>query len=427
MLCCVVLSLSRRPQIFDLLIRLRQAVCHPYLVMYSAGREPMAQSKAAKAAAVARGEGGTCGLCSDPLEDGVLTGCGHPFCRVCMADYVGAADSKAKCPTCNKKLTVDLLAPPLSAASASAAPSGSAAAGASSGPKRKSILSRIDTGAFKSSTKIEGLREELANMLRADPSAKALVFSQARGGRSPGDRSPTAALCASNAFACHPAVASPAEPLRSEADRSRSAESRRDTLDSFLSSPVVSVRSPPCEQAQFTSMLELIQFRLERAGVKVVRLDGSMTLEAREKAIDAFNNDNTVTVFLMSLKAGGVALNLTAVRRRTPSALLPRSTSTGQRSINIKLACPRAPVSRANAATQARSAESSFFRPDVWLSESCTVRRAFSRSAGEPRVLDGSVVEPGGGEAGRGPHPQVGTGLPFASLRSLFHFTSYNS
>jgi DNA repair protein RAD16 len=37
-----------------------------------------------------------------------------------------------------------------------------------------------------------------------------------------------------------------------------------------------------------------------------------MTMEARDRMISAFNEDPSVTVFLMSLKAGGVALNLTA-------------------------------------------------------------------------------------------------------------------
>ena len=37
-----------------------------------------------------------------------------------------------------------------------------------------------------------------------------------------------------------------------------------------------------------------------------------MALQARDRMIEAFTNDPTVTVFLMSLKAGGVALNLTA-------------------------------------------------------------------------------------------------------------------
>ena len=37
-----------------------------------------------------------------------------------------------------------------------------------------------------------------------------------------------------------------------------------------------------------------------------------MALQARDRMIEAFTNDPSVTVFLMSLKAGGVALNLTA-------------------------------------------------------------------------------------------------------------------
>ena len=36
-----------------------------------------------------------------------------------------------------------------------------------------------------------------------------------------------------------------------------------------------------------------------------------MTVTQRKAAIDAFNNNPEITVFLISLKAGGVALNLT--------------------------------------------------------------------------------------------------------------------
>jgi len=49
-----------------------------------------------------------------------------------------------------------------------------------------------------------------------------------------------------------------------------------------------------------------------QVGVRCVRLEGSMSMDARDRMIDAFTNDPAVTVFLMSLKAGGVALNLTA-------------------------------------------------------------------------------------------------------------------
>lgn len=37
-----------------------------------------------------------------------------------------------------------------------------------------------------------------------------------------------------------------------------------------------------------------------------------MSMDARDRMINAFTNEPGVTVFLMSLKAGGVALNLTA-------------------------------------------------------------------------------------------------------------------
>mmetsp|Transcript_49857 Transcript_49857/g.116753 ORF Transcript_49857/g.116753 Transcript_49857/m.116753 type:complete len:161 (-) Transcript_49857:205-687(-) len=63
--------------------------------------------------------------------------------------------------------------------------------------------------------------------------------------------------------------------------------------------------------SQFVSMLDLIEWRLQRGGVQVVKLDGSMSVGARSSAIDAFMKDSAVKVILISLKAGGVALNLT--------------------------------------------------------------------------------------------------------------------
>ena len=46
------------------------------------------------------------------------------------------------------------------------------------GARKASILNPVKLADFQSSTKIEALREELHRMLQADPSAKALVFSQ---------------------------------------------------------------------------------------------------------------------------------------------------------------------------------------------------------------------------------------------------------
>ncbi|EEA25851.1 DNA repair protein rad16 [Talaromyces marneffei ATCC 18224] len=67
--------------------------------------------------------------------------------------------------------------------------------------------------------------------------------------------------------------------------------------------------------SQFTSMLQLVEWRLRRAGFNTVMLDGSMTPTQRQNSIDHFMKNVDVEVFLVSLKAGGVALNLTEASR----------------------------------------------------------------------------------------------------------------
>ena len=64
--------------------------------------------------------------------------------------------------------------------------------------------------------------------------------------------------------------------------------------------------------SQFLGMLALIKGKLTELGVKFEYFDGSTSAPDREKAIQSFQNDDTVRVFLISLKAGGVGLNLTA-------------------------------------------------------------------------------------------------------------------
>jgi len=67
--------------------------------------------------------------------------------------------------------------------------------------------------------------------------------------------------------------------------------------------------------SQFVSFLDLIAFRLQRAGFTICRLEGTMSPQARDATIKYFMNNVNVTIFLVSLKAGGVALNLTEASR----------------------------------------------------------------------------------------------------------------
>ena len=72
--------------------------------------------------------------------------------------------------------------------------------------------------------------------------------------------------------------------------------------------------------SQFTSFLELIGTQLSRHGFKYLQFDGSMSQKTRSHVLRAFCAENAhdpkaPRVLLLSLKAGGVGLNLTAASR----------------------------------------------------------------------------------------------------------------
>jgi SNF2 family DNA or RNA helicase len=62
--------------------------------------------------------------------------------------------------------------------------------------------------------------------------------------------------------------------------------------------------------SQFTSFLAIIRLRLEREGIDYEYLDGKT--RNRGAAVQRFQSDPRCKLFLISLKAGGQGLNLTA-------------------------------------------------------------------------------------------------------------------
>jgi len=62
--------------------------------------------------------------------------------------------------------------------------------------------------------------------------------------------------------------------------------------------------------SQFTSMLALVRKQLDDRGIPYAYLDGQT--RKRKQVVDRFQNDGNCPVFLISLKAGGFGLNLTA-------------------------------------------------------------------------------------------------------------------
>lgn len=63
--------------------------------------------------------------------------------------------------------------------------------------------------------------------------------------------------------------------------------------------------------SQFTTYLDIIQNKVRERSYNFARIDGSQSLKKRQSEVDRFQ-DGDAEVFLISLKAGGVGLNLTA-------------------------------------------------------------------------------------------------------------------
>ncbi|KAI5817233.1 SNF2 family N-terminal domain-containing protein [Pyronema omphalodes] len=63
--------------------------------------------------------------------------------------------------------------------------------------------------------------------------------------------------------------------------------------------------------SNFTQMLDILAKILDESEIKYARYDGGMSMIQRAEALDTFRNDFDTKVFLISIKAGGVGLNLT--------------------------------------------------------------------------------------------------------------------
>lgn len=64
--------------------------------------------------------------------------------------------------------------------------------------------------------------------------------------------------------------------------------------------------------SQFTMMLDVLETVLDRHHYKFLRIDGSTPVTERQTLIDLYYRDDSYFVFLLSTKAGGFGINLTA-------------------------------------------------------------------------------------------------------------------
>ncbi|CAK9785644.1 hypothetical protein CC85DRAFT_288333 [Cutaneotrichosporon oleaginosum] len=263
-------AMSNYTSILAMLMKLRQCVDHPLLVMSKGGEEDESGDQLLDGdtegadegnikeliASYAGGEGSgavdpafavqvlkelgdaestpECLICFGEVFDEVLLPCYHRGCQDCIVDYIGHCEDlgkEATCPTCDKgPLKVSDLRT-VQRRRRRANPFESAAS------QDTVTIGKVD---LVSSTKLRALARKLESMRLEEPTYKALVFSQ------------------------------------------------------------------------FTSFLDLIEQTLTKEGVRWLRFDGSMSQQQRAACVEEFGQPaNEPVVLLISLKAGGVGLNLT--------------------------------------------------------------------------------------------------------------------
>ncbi|KAJ7647277.1 SNF2 family N-terminal domain-containing protein [Roridomyces roridus] len=64
--------------------------------------------------------------------------------------------------------------------------------------------------------------------------------------------------------------------------------------------------------SQFTQVLDILQAVLKQKDIKYLLLTGSTPVDVRQSLVDEFSEDESISVFLLSTRAGGMGINLTA-------------------------------------------------------------------------------------------------------------------
>ncbi|CAG8437364.1 3442_t:CDS:2 [Ambispora gerdemannii] len=223
--------------ILQLLLRLRQACCHPFLIQdrnvvegedgennkdtFETIFEKMNQDviNRLKDQDLEQKE---CPICYDSAVDlSILVLCGHSYCRECLHGLFEVGPGTKSCPECRGKFTMTEVLP-------------------YSQLKKKLNISSDDDS---DDSKIERTINLLKDFRRNSPGDKTIIFSQ------------------------------------------------------------------------FTRLLDLVEYTLRDNGFKFTRYDGKLNTNERTEALKTFEERQDINVILVSLKCGGVGLNLTTANR----------------------------------------------------------------------------------------------------------------
>ncbi|KAH1190452.1 Helicase-like transcription factor CHR28 [Glycine max] len=274
-----------------MLLRLRQACDHPLLVK-DFDSDPVGKDSVEMAKNLPRemlinlfncleSTFAICLVCNDPPEEPVITMCGHVFCYQCVSEYLTGDDNT--CPSVNcKELIGDDLVFSKATLRSCISDDGGSVSFANSHLCDYSLVQQRDY----TSSKIKAVLEVLQSNCKLKISSSDLPNSSGGCRDSPSLDNLHVEDCDSDV---------------------RVTKHTRRYSESTTEGPIKAIVF-----SQWTSMLDLVETSLKQFGIQYRRLDGRMTLGARDKAVKDFNTEPEITVMLMSLKAGNLGLNMVA-------------------------------------------------------------------------------------------------------------------
>ncbi|XP_062207070.1 helicase-like transcription factor CHR28 isoform X2 [Phragmites australis] len=262
-----------------LLLRLRQACDHPHLVRgHEFTSSWMSSLEMAKKLPMERQQelliclqscSAICALCNDAPEDAVVTICGHVFCNQCILEQLTGDDSICPVSNCRVRLTTT------------------------------SLFSR-------------GTLECSLRRLTYDFKSNDLGMEMVPAEKRPGIDSSYASSKVRAALDILLSLPKIDPTQMSDSKKSIGLTSEKFDGNSTSEHIDTKMTEKAIVFSQWTRMLDLLEVHLKASHVTYRRLDGTMSVAARDKAVKDFNTVPEVSVMIMSLKAASLGLNMVA-------------------------------------------------------------------------------------------------------------------
>ncbi|KAK7412300.1 hypothetical protein VNO78_03753 [Psophocarpus tetragonolobus] len=283
-----------------MLLRLRQACDHPLLVKrYNSNSlwkssvemaKKLPQEKRLSLLKCLEASLALCGICNDPPEDAVVSVCGHVFCNQCICEHLTGDDNQCPTTNCKTRLSMSSVFSKIALNSSFSDHACDDLPGYSGCEVEESEFCS-QTQPYDSS-KIKAALEVLHSLSKPQ-----CCSSQNNSVQSISEESNDGLGSSSCADAMKSSNEIPESQNESE-ERS--------------SSNSVGVGEKAIVFSQWTRMLDLLEACLKNSSIQYRRLDGTMSVTARDKAVKDFNTLPEVSVMIMSLKAASLGLNMVA-------------------------------------------------------------------------------------------------------------------